>query len=144
MAQAVTDRFPRQGAGNHYQRVQIQTADSLELVLILYREALHCLELAKEHFSAGDIPQRFAAIDRAMAMISELQASLDLEKGKEIATSLDRLYSYLLHRLTEANTQKDPQPVEEVIKLLKKLYSAWQEVSLKETAGANETETDHG
>ena len=78
-------------------------------------------------FEKGDIEQRVTAMDKAMAMIGELQAALDFDKGAEIATSLDLLYAYMLRRLTEANVTKDPQPVEEITKLLGILESAWQE-----------------
>ena len=115
-------------AGNHYQEMQIKTADSLELILILYGQASHNLRLAQAHLASGDIQQRFAAMDKAISMIGELQTALDFEKGGEIAVSLDRLYDYLLRRLTEANANRDPAPLEEVIRLLGMLESAWQEV----------------
>ena len=67
-------------------------------------------------------------MDKAISMIGELQTALDFEKGGEIAVSLDRLYDYLLRRLTEANANRDPAPLEEIIRLLGMLESAWQEV----------------
>lgn len=130
MAPAYNFKHPRfRQAGNYYQSVQIQTADGLELILILYREALSQLNLAKQHLATANTERRIAAIDRAMSMIGELQTALDFDRGKEIATSLDRLYNYSLRRLTEANVNKDPQLVDEVIQLLGTLESAWQEVS---------------
>ncbi len=118
-----------QQAAQAYRSVQIQTSDGLELILILYREALDQLNQAKAHFTAGQIQKRIGAIDKAIAMISELQAALDFEQGGEIAVSLDRLYAYCLRRLTEANMQKDQQAVEDVIKVLVTLESAWLEVN---------------
>ena len=121
-------------ATKHYQRVRIQTADPIELILILCGGAVYHLKRATIFFEKGDIEQRVTAIDKAMAMIGELQAALDFDKGAEIATSLDLLYAYMLRRLTEANVTKDPQPVEEITKLLGILESAWRETRNSSTA----------
>ena len=45
------------------------------------------------------------------------------------AESLDSLYTYMINRLTEANVQKDPVPVQEVITLLSGLRDAWAAVA---------------
>ena len=125
--------YPQQ-VTHAYRSVQIQTADGLELILILYREALDQLSQAKTYLAAGEIQKRIGAIDRAIAMISELQTALDFEKGKEIAISLDRLYGYCLRRLTEANMKQEQQAVDDVIKVLVTLESAWQEVNNRAAA----------
>jgi flagellar secretion chaperone FliS len=115
-------------ARNFYRDTEIKTADGLELILILYRGASDQLRQARSHLAAGRIPQRTAALNKAMAMIGELQACLNKDKGGEIAASLDRLYTYMLRRLTEANIKQDSTRIDEVLKLLGVLESAWVEV----------------
>jgi flagellar secretion chaperone FliS len=115
-------------ARNFYRDTEIKTADGLELVLILYRGAAEQLRQARSHLAAGRIPQRAAALTKAMAMIGELQACLNQDKGGEIAASLDRLYTYMIRRLTEANIRRDVTPIDEVLKLLGILESAWLDV----------------
>lgn len=112
---------------SYYQEVEVKTADPFELVILLYQGAIRNLNKAKSHLNRGEIEPRVQAINKAMAIIGELQAVLDFEKGKEIATSLDRLYTYMLNRLTEANVNRDTQRLEEVIKLLQTLKSGWEE-----------------
>jgi flagellar secretion chaperone FliS len=110
-----------------YRETEIKTADGLELILILYRGAAEQLRQARSHLSAGRIPQRAAALNKAMAMIGELQACLNQDKGGDIAASLDRLYTYMIRRLTEANIRRDCAAIDEVLKLLGILESAWVE-----------------
>ena len=118
----------QQQASSHYQEMEITTADPFELVLILYRGAIQKLKSSLDCFGADCIEQRINKINKAGAMIGELQSTLDFERGQQIALSLGRLYAYMLQRLLEANLQQDPSAVEEVIKLLQTLASAWQEV----------------
>ena len=118
----------QQQAGSHYLEMEISTADSLNLVLILYRGAIQNLKRSLACFSSGCIEGRIEAINKAGAMIGELHSTLDFERGQQIAASLDRLYAYVQRRLLEANLQRDPSAVEEVIKLLAMLESAWEEI----------------
>ncbi|MFB3901891.1 MAG: flagellar export chaperone FliS [Acidobacteriota bacterium] len=110
-----------------YQEMEVHTADPFDLILILYKGAIRELGQASAYFASGDIEKRVARINKAIAMISELQTSLNFEKGGEIAASLDRLYTYMLRRISQANAQQDPQPVEEVVRLLSTLLSGWEE-----------------
>ncbi len=57
---------------------------------------------------------------------SGLKASLDKKAGGDIAESLDALYDYMSNRLYIANLQNQQEPVNEVIKLLIELRSAWE------------------
>ncbi len=119
--------YSQQQAQNHYQQMEIKTADPFELILIIYRGALKNLTEALEHMEAGRIEQRVGAINKSVELIAELKSSLDFEQGKHIARSLDQLYTYMLKRLTEANLRQDPEPLREVIKLMRTLESAWAE-----------------
>lgn len=113
-------------AQNHYQRMQITTADPFELVLILYREAIQRLHSAAQHLRQGRIQDRVADVSRAQDMIAELKATLDFEQGGDIAKQLERLYGYMLQRLSQANAQQDVEALDEVANLLTTLQSAWE------------------
>ena len=64
-------------------------------------------------------------------MIGELQAALDFNKGGEIAVSLNKLYSYMMNRLSIANSKQDSSPVNEVLALLSTLQSAWEQARIE-------------
>lgn len=130
----------QQEAGNHYLEMEINTADPLHLVLILYRGAIKNLKRSLDCFAQGVIEGRIQAINKASAMISELHSTLDFERGQPIAGSLDRLYSYLQQRLLEANLKQDPSAVQEAIRLLSTLASAWEEVRIRHEEHAFESE----
>jgi flagellar protein FliS len=55
-------------------------------------------------------------------------ASLNLEKGGEIAANLQRLYAYMFNQLVDANVAKDGGRVSHVVDLLKELRSGWQSI----------------
>ena len=68
-------------------------------------------------------------LSKAILIIeSGLRLSLDKKAGGEIAESLDSLYVYMSHRLTVANIRNQPEMVNEVIKLLSDLKSAWEAI----------------
>lgn len=123
---------------NYYQTVQIQTSDPLSLILLLYEGAIRHLKQAANSMENGDMQQRHRAIDKALAMIGELQASLDLEKGRQVAASLDRLYNYMVWRITQSNLKHSPEMLREVVALLETLNSAWVEVQNQVQAEASQ------
>ncbi len=113
-----------------YLENQVLGADPLTLVRLLYEAAMKSLLEARGHFHDGAIPERSAAITKAMQIVVELQASLEFGRGGEIAQALALLYAYIQERLVEANGQKNPAALDEALRLLTILYEGWKEVSL--------------
>ncbi|MFH1572422.1 MAG: flagellar export chaperone FliS [Acidobacteriota bacterium] len=113
-----------------YREVEINTATPLELVVLMYDAAISSLQQAGRQLAGGggDIASRARCLNKVSSILTELQASLDFETGGEIARSLDRLYAYMRNRVFEANLHQDRGAVEEVIRLLAGLRSAWVEV----------------
>lgn len=122
-----------------YRQTQTQTAAPGELVLMLYRGATRFISSAIEALAARDIDAAHTGLVRAQEIISELRATLDLERGGDIARNLDNIYEYLFHRLLEANFRKDPEPAREVLKLMRELVPAWEEAVRQAKAGARGT-----
>jgi flagellar protein FliS len=65
---------------------------------------------------------------RAQAIITELDVRLDMERGGEVAQNFRQLYSYYNRRLLEANRRKTPEPIEEVLRLVRILRDSWAEM----------------
>jgi len=114
---------------DRYREVAIKTANPLQLVVILYDAAIQSLQEALEHLKSNDISARARTLNKTVAIITELQASLNFEVGGEIAGSLDRLYTYMKQRIFKANVDQAAEPLAEVITLLGNLRSAWCEVA---------------
>ncbi len=110
---------------NKYKEVAIKTATPLQLVVILYDGAIQALTEAQEHINQRDIAGRARCINRSVAIISELQASLNFNVDGGIASSLDRLYNYMKQRIFKANIDQSVEPLSEVTMLLGNLRSAW-------------------
>ena len=89
---------------NAYFRTQVQSSTPLERVVMLYDGALRALDTARESMTKHDLLARRAAISRVIGIVTELQNTLDLERGGQIAADLDRLYDYVLAKIIEAQT----------------------------------------
>jgi flagellar protein FliS len=68
------------------------------------------------------------SLGKAIRLINQLNATLDMEQGKQIAENLRALYVYMLTRLTQANAVNDPRIVAEVSELVRKVKSGWDQI----------------
>jgi flagellar protein FliS len=112
-----------------YRQTMVQSRSPLELVVMLYDGALRFLKETEEAMRRGDLIAKRDALSKSFAILSELQSTLNVDQGGATAESLDSLYVYMINRLTEANIQKNPAPVQEVITLLTGLRDAWAAVA---------------
>jgi flagellar protein FliS len=118
---------------NGYAKVSIETgvlaASPVRLIVMLYDGAITACHSAIGSMQRKEIEQKGAMLSRAIMIIeSGLRLSLDKKAGGEIAESLDALYVYMSGRLASANVRNQPEQVQEVIKLLLDLKSAWEAI----------------
>jgi len=116
------------GAQN-YVRTQVESASPMELVVMLYDGAVRTADSAHEAMVSGNIPARRTAMNKLMAIIAELQNTLDVTRGGRMAEELDDLYTYMLTRLLKAITEQDARPIDEVRRLLATLADGWREAA---------------
>ncbi len=112
---------------SNYKEVDIETASGLKLVIMLYSGAIKFLNIAKSGISEKRLDVANNNIIKAQDIVSELVSSLNFEAG-EIAHNLYSLYIYMNRRLMEANIEKNTEIINEIIKLLNSLKSAWEEL----------------
>ena len=117
---------------NTYQEIAVQTSSPSKLVVMLYEGAIRFLRQSVTAIQTKDLDTKRQSIDRAVAVVQHLQGTLDMEKGKQVAADLDRLYSYITTRVVEGSGKLQVAPIEEAIKLLTVLLSGWEEVAKKE------------
>lgn len=113
-------------------RVGADSADPHQLIVMLFEGALERIAIAKGAMDRNDIQEKGHKIGRAIAIIDGLRASLDKERGGEIAENLDNLYDYMQRRLFEANVQNNPLFLDEVTDLLKEVKHAWIAIPLED------------
>jgi flagellar secretion chaperone FliS len=126
--------IPSRGA-NQYLQTQVQSRSPLELVVMLYDGAIQSADAARDALAAGNIPARRAALSRMTAIIAQLQNTLDMERGADIAENLDRIYSWAINRILDATVARDPKPIDEVRRVLENLREAWQTIASNQLAG---------
>ena len=112
-----------------YRRIATQTAPPGQLVLMLFDGAIRSLDRALLGFNSQDVGERNATIhnnlQHAVDILRELNSSLDLEAGGQLADTLRNLYAYFERRLHESNVRKSRKGIDEVLPMLKQLRDAW-------------------
>jgi len=112
-----------------YQETSVTTQSKGKLVVMLYEGAIKFLKQAIKEIEAGSAEEKGKYISKALDILFELNAVLDMEAGGEVATNLRNLYLFMGRHLTEANTKQDTQKIEEVIKLLEELNKGWKAIT---------------
>ena len=111
-----------------YQKAAVNTVDQRKLIVLLYDGAIKFLSVAVNKIAEGDAYEAHTNLVRGKSIVAELLASLDMDRGGEIATNLQRLYAYMFNELIEGNLNKDSVRVVHVIDLLKELREAWKDL----------------
>jgi flagellar protein FliS len=126
-----------------YRQVATRTASPGQLVLMLYEGAIRFLERAEAGFQLEDPVEFNTTINdnilRAQDIVRELDFSLNVEAGGELAAQLRRLYDYFDRTLLEANLRKDPAGIVEVIKRITVLRDAWATMLEQQADSSNTT-----
>jgi len=117
-----------QKAAHAYLQTQVTTTTQGELLLLLYDGAVKFLNQAKEKIAERDYAGKGILISKALDIVNELDASLNLEKGGELAENLHKLYFYCSTRLLNANLKMDVTFIDEVIKILSGLRGAYGQI----------------
>jgi flagellar protein FliS len=111
-----------------YTQTQVTTVDKGRLIVLLYEGAIKFLRQAKGCADTGDISGKSNNINRALDIIAELNQSLNMNDGGEIASNLRRLYLFWSEHLIQAKIKKDTKNIDDVINMLTSLNEAWNHV----------------
>lgn len=103
----------------------VAAADPHKLVVMLMDGAIERIRAAQGCIVHGRMAEKAQLIHRAVAIIGELHASLDLSAGGQIAANLSELYDYMTRRLLTATIENNVEMLEEVGKLLHEIRSGW-------------------
>jgi flagellar protein FliS len=119
---------------NQYRKTQVATVDRGRLIVLLYEGAISFLTKAEASLSENDIPGAANFINRAQDIIDELNASLNMDQGGDIAANLRRLYLFMGDQLVRAKVKADSEPLRDVTRMLTTLNEAWREAVSKPEA----------
>ena len=124
-----------QNAYAAYQKTNVNTASQGRLVVLLYEGAVKHLKAALNLFGQddklkpGDIEQFGIHLQKTQAIITELQVSLDMEKGGDIARNLMSLYVYFNEELMDATINHSKTKIEFVLNKIDDLAGAWRTIA---------------
>ncbi|MGO9949876.1 MAG: flagellar export chaperone FliS [Steroidobacteraceae bacterium] len=118
-------------------------ASPARLVQIMFEQILSnlviaqsCMERIRNNMPLPEVVAKGKSLGKAIRLINQLNYTLDMDRGREIADNLRALYVYMLARLTTANITNDPQIVGEVMGLLQKVKAGWDQVVAGLVSGA--------
>jgi flagellar protein FliS len=112
-----------------YRQTEVQSRTPLELVVLLYDGGLRFLYQTREAIARGDIAARRDASARALAIVSELQNTLNIEEGGDIARQLDELYTYVNGRILQAAMDNSVAPIDDATRVLSMLRESWAAIA---------------
>ena len=126
---------------NAYKKASVNTLDQTKLIIMLYDGAIKNASFAVEHMKSGQIEKVHDCLIKTKNIVTELMATLNMDRGGDIANNLQSLYSYMFSQLIEANMNKKTEPVVIVIDLLKELRAAWTQINSKKKNDAKRQNT---
>ncbi len=111
-----------------YRESAILTATPEQLVIMLYDGCHRFLLQAIAAMRENDPAETGERLGRAIAIIDELQCTLDLSVGP-IAERLAGIYVFCRTHLAEGQLERDPEKLVRVDRLLWELRGAWAQAA---------------
>jgi flagellar secretion chaperone FliS len=108
-----------------YRQFSVQGATPLGLVVMLYDGAIASLRCAVASIEAQDTQNKCHHLNRALAIIAQLDGTLDLARGGEVARTLKSLYSYARARIFKGNLENSAPALLSLIENLATVREAW-------------------
>jgi flagellar secretion chaperone FliS len=121
---------------NAYRKMERQAEiHPVKLIHMLYERALDHLELAEEGIREQVPGKRGENISKAIAIVSELNASIKSDDHSEAARFLRGLYEAILLELPKVSVSQDLKVLRQAHTYLARLKSIWEQTAMVELAG---------
>ncbi len=113
----------------------VADASPTRLVQIMFEQILTHLATARgamgritDNRPINEVVAKGNAIAKTLGLIGQLNGTLNMEGGGQVAQNLRALYEYMMNRLTLANATNDQSLVAEVAGLISKIKSGWDQI----------------
>jgi flagellar protein FliS len=117
---------------HQYQNNQIATAKPEQILILLYDGAIRFVYRAATAIVEKNVEQKNININKTVAILTELSATLDHSIGGQVAADLAALYDFMIRELTAVNRTNDQNRLETVRTILTELRDTWaQAVKMK-------------
>ena len=114
-----------------YATTQVQTASPVQVVVLLYDGTIQAMKLAQEGMRNNHREDKARFLGRALRVVSELSATLNMEQGGMVAKDLRRVYEFVIYELTQANLLNQAERLDAPIRCLGVIREAWQELAIQ-------------
>ena len=96
-------------------------------IALLLDGAMRFLHVAALAIEAGDLARKTRSVERALRIVGHLRATLDFERGGEIAEKYDALYVEVAGVALSASATLDAGGLRRAAGALGEVYAAWCE-----------------
>lgn len=111
-----------------YQKNKYETASPHRLITMLYDGAIRFANQAIKQIENQNVAETNQAIQRFQDIIYELMSCLNFNEGKEIATNLQALYTYVIELSIRSNLEKTTEPLHEAVTIISEIKSSWEQI----------------
>jgi len=115
-------------AANAYRKADLESAPKHVVLERLFARFGADIDAARAALGRKDIHGKAQALDHAMRIVAELQASLDAAAAPELVANLMALYDYVTDRLTQSNLTLATRPLDEAAAVMAQLGEAFRQV----------------
>lgn len=111
---------------NQYLQNQYEGMDPKQLILMLYKGAVDKLALAREGIKENDPQKRGENLGKVIAIISELNSSLDTNMKDEGTEFLRGLYTSMLMELPKVSIDNNLEILDRADRYIQQLMFIWK------------------
>lgn len=122
-------------AQQQYLKVQVETASPGELTLILYREMVKLLQIAKQFYSQNQIEGMNAALHKVRAILNELIVTLNM--NYDISKNLYQLYEFYSRHIAEFMIERNEKMLDDTLEFAQGMAETWKKAVLSLKKGGN-------
>lgn len=101
-------------------------ADIHSLVLMLFDGFLDELARVEGHMQANRYDKKAQSVEKLLKILGGLDASLDLEKGGEVAVNMHNLYEFCGQEILKASLKNSVDALAPVRTVMTDLQQGWQ------------------
>lgn len=119
-----------------YKQVSVETASPEKLLVMLYTGVIKFLRQGEKALEENNIEEAHNRLTKAQDIIAELNMTLNMELGGEIAINLRHLYTFYYSEVVQANLKKDASLLQPVIEFFESFRNVWIETAKITRMGA--------
>lgn len=113
-------------ADNPYLRDAVLTATPEQLQLMLYDGAIRFALQGRDAILRNDFEASFDKLTRAQNILLEMLNGLNYEVNRELCERVASVYNFIYRKLVDANVHRDPQAIDDAVRVLRIERETWQ------------------